>query len=95
VKHDVITRVSRARLGAHSLPGRLRTTGTRPPRQSLRLLGEAKVQGPDLQNILRQSYDNGKITIYLYYGRLKFAKHLTQDAVLFLCTIQLQNRKIV
>jgi len=66
-----------------------------PPRQSLRLLGEAKVQGPDLQNILRQSYDNGKITIYLYDGRLKFAKHLTQDAVLFLCTIQLQNREIV
>jgi len=43
--------------------------------------------GTDLQNILRQSYDNAKVTI-----DVSFTKHPTKDARLFSGTIHLQNR---
>ena len=48
---------------------------------------------PDLQNILRLSYDNAKVQSY---DRLtidvSFRKHLTKDARLFSGTVHLQNR---
>ena len=50
-------------------------------------------QRPDLQNIIRQSYDNPS------YDRLtmdvSFTKHLTKNARIFLSMIHLQNHKIV
>jgi len=45
--------------------------------------------GPDLQNILRQSYDNAIVTT-----KDQITKHLTKNARLFLGTIHLQHRKI-
>ena len=50
--------------------------------------------GPDLQNILRQSYDNAKVTIDLRRTSI-FAKHPTKRARLFLSTINLQSCTIV
>ena len=35
-----------------------------------------QVQAPDLLNILRQSYDNAKVTIDLRQKQIKFTKHL-------------------
>jgi len=45
------------------------------------------MQGPDLRNILRQSYDNAKLTI-----DVSFRKHIGKDAGLFSGTIRSQNR---
>jgi len=50
----------------------------------------SKDQGPDLQNILRLSYDNAKVTI-----DLQRTKHPTKGARLFLGMIHLQSCKIV
>ena len=56
-------------------------------------------QGPDLQNIVRQSYDYLTIMPKLRSTYIKidvsFTKHLTKDAMLFSGTIHLLNRKIV
>ena len=55
-------------------------------------------RGPDLQNILRQSYNYLTTMPKLrstYDGRLKFTKHPTKGARLFLATIHLQSCKIV
>jgi len=54
--------------------------------------------GPDLQNILRQSYDYLTIMPKLrstHDGRLIYAKHPTKGARLFLGTIHLQSCKII
>jgi len=48
---------------------------------------------PDLQNILRQSYDNLKVSIDLD-GRLIY-KTSYEERKVFLSTIRSQNRKIV
>jgi len=59
--------------------------------------GWFKGQGPDLQNILRQSY--GYLTIMaklrLTYDRRLIYQNLSKNARLFLGTIYMQNRKIV
>jgi len=52
------------------------------------------VLGPDLQNILRQSYDNTKVTIDLRRTS-NLQKHPTKGAKFFLGTIHLQTSKIV
>ena len=49
---------------------------------------------PDLQNVLRQSYDNAEVTID-FRQTSQVTKHLTKDARLFSDTVHLQNRKIV
>ena len=51
-------------------------------------------QGPDLQNILRQSYDNANVTIDLR-RMSNLQEHPTKGARLFLSTIHLQSCKIV
>jgi len=53
---------------------------------------------PDLQNTLRQSYDN--LTIMqkirsIYDGRLIHKTSYEEPKKLFFCTIHLQNRKVV
>jgi len=50
--------------------------------------------GPDLQNILRQSYDNAIVTIDLRQTT-NLPNRLTKGERLFLCMIHLQNCKIV
>jgi len=65
-----------------------------------RIIGSrtAEEQGPDLQNILRQSYDYLTIVPKLrltYDVRLIYQKNLSKNARLSLGTIYLQNRKIV
>jgi len=51
-------------------------------------------RGPDLQNILRQSYDNVKVMVDLQRTS-NLQKHLAKGARLFLGTIHLQTYKIV
>jgi len=55
-------------------------------------------QGPDLQNILRQSYDHLTIMPKLrwtYHGCLIYKTFYKKDARLFLGKIHLQNHNIV
>ena len=61
------------------------------------LLTLAACLGPDLQNILRQSYDYLMIMPKLrstYDGRL-ISKHVTMNGKLFIGKIHVQNRNIV
>jgi len=59
----------------------------------VKVYGQIKL-GPDLQNILRLSYDNAKVTIDLRRTS-NLQNILTKGARLFLGTIHLQSCKIV
>ena len=85
--HPVAVLFRRARLGQH-------VSGvSAESRQAQSILVSIHL-GPDLQNILRQSYDNAKVTIDVRRTS-NLHEHPTKGARFFLGTIHLQSCKIV